>query len=205
MKLVVAIPSIALHCRAGLHNRCVNDWSRMTFSGKSAWCEESRYYGNTVTCGMLPTLRELASRGCNSRGSICLVPVDVEMDAASHLQMTLLEAYCREIGIKVLSVSKETIRLHLCPGSTDLTCVLISNDDSFFLPKWNWTNSSLRAETKGPNYIRSFTSWSILMRSLRRGKSSRKGWGGVLTRQAMYPMCLTSETTDNGYFIYWNI
>jgi len=105
--------------------------------GKASWCEESRCYGSTVTCGMLPTLRELASRGCNSRGSVCLVPVDHEMDAASHLQMTLLEAYCREIGIKVLSVSKETIRLHLCPESTDLSCVLISNDESYFpkLPK----------------------------------------------------------------------
>lgn len=176
----------------------------MTSSGKS-WCEESRCYKSTVTCGMLPTLRELASRGCNSRGSVCLVPVDVEMDAASHLQMTLLEAYCREIGIKVLSVSKETIRLHLCPGSTDLSCVLISNDDPFFLPKWNWTDSFLRVETKEPDYIRSFTSWSIFAEvpASRRG-SSRKGWGGVLTRQAMCPMCLISETTDNGHFI-WNI
>ncbi|XP_011869203.1 PREDICTED: uncharacterized protein LOC105562754 [Vollenhovia emeryi] len=109
----------------------------MTDSGKSSWFEEPRCYGNTVTCGMLPTLRELASRGCNSRGSVCLVPFDVEMDAASHLQMTLLEAYCREIGIEVLSVSKETIMLHLCPGSTDLSCVLISSNDSYFpkLPK----------------------------------------------------------------------
>ncbi|XP_077255300.1 uncharacterized protein LOC143893615 [Temnothorax americanus] len=109
----------------------------MTDSGKLSWCEESRCYGSTVTCGMLPTLRKLASRGCNSRGSVCLVPYDVEMDAASHLQMTLLEAYCREIGIQVLSVSKETIQLHLCPGGTDLSCVLISNDDSYFpkLPK----------------------------------------------------------------------
>ncbi|XP_011630210.1 uncharacterized protein LOC105422513 [Pogonomyrmex barbatus] len=105
----------------------------MSDSGKASWCE-SRCYGSTVTCGMLPTLRELASRGCNSRGSVCLVPFDIEMDAASHLQMTLLEAYCREIGIEVLNVPKETIRLHLCPGSTDLSCVLISNDDPFFLP-----------------------------------------------------------------------
>lgn len=119
-----------------------DDWSRMTYSGKASWCEEPRWYGSTVTCGMLPTLRELASKGCNSRGSVCLVPIDGEMDAASHLQMTLLEAYCREIGIKVVSVPKETIQLHLCPGSTDLSCVLISKENSYFpklpkLPKWN--------------------------------------------------------------------
>lgn len=109
----------------------------MTDSGKASWCEEPRWYGSTVTCGMLPTLRELASKGCNSRGSVCLVPIDGEMDAASHLQMTLLEAYCREIGIKVVSVPKETIQLHLCPGSTDLSCVLISKENSYFpkLPK----------------------------------------------------------------------
>ncbi|XP_018376164.1 PREDICTED: uncharacterized protein LOC108769616 [Trachymyrmex cornetzi] len=111
----------------------------MTDSGKSSWCEASRCYGTsqTISCGMLPTLRQLASKGCNSRGSICLVPFDIEMDAASHLQMTLLEAYCREIGIEVLSVSQETIRLHLCPGSTDMSCVLISGDKSYFpkLPK----------------------------------------------------------------------
>ncbi|XP_018398934.1 PREDICTED: uncharacterized protein LOC108776730 [Cyphomyrmex costatus] len=107
----------------------------MADSGKSSRCETSRC-GDTVTCGMLPTLKELDSRGCNSRGSICLVPFDIEMDAASHLQMTLLEAYCREIGIKVLSVSKETIQLYLCPGNTDLSCVLISDDKNFpKLPK----------------------------------------------------------------------
>lgn len=142
MKLVVEIPSIALHCRAGLHNKCASDWSRMTYSGKTSCGEEHRSYGSTVTCGMLPTLRQLAARECNSRGSICLVPFDVEMDAASHLHMTLLEAYCREIGIEVHRVCKETIRLHLCPGSTDMSCVLISNDNSYFpklpkLPKWN--------------------------------------------------------------------
>ncbi|XP_070164336.1 uncharacterized protein [Polyergus mexicanus] len=107
----------------------------MADSGKSSWCEESRYYGRTITCGMLPTLRELASRGCNSRGSVCLVPFNIEMDAASHLQMTLLEAYCREIGIEVLSVPKEVIQAHLCPGGADLSCVLVTNDDPFFMPK----------------------------------------------------------------------
>lgn len=61
------------------------------------------------------------------------MPFDVEMDSASHLQMILLEAYCREIGIKVLSVSRERIQRHLCPGTADLSCVLITNGDSFFL------------------------------------------------------------------------
>ncbi|XP_012227517.1 uncharacterized protein [Linepithema humile] len=105
----------------------------MTDSGKSSWCEEKRCRRSTIACGMLPTLRELASRGCNTQGSVCLVPLNVKMDAASHLQMTLLEAYCREIGIKVLSVSEEVIRDHFCPGSTDMSCVLIAKEDSLFL------------------------------------------------------------------------
>ncbi|EFN74453.1 hypothetical protein EAG_08907 [Camponotus floridanus] len=105
----------------------------MADSGKSSY-EESRY-GRTITCGMLPTLRELASRGCNNRGSVCLVPFNIEMDAAIHLQMTLLKAYCREMGIEVMSVSKEVIQAHLCPGGTDLSCVLVTKDDPFFLLK----------------------------------------------------------------------
>lgn len=107
----------------------------MTDSGKLAWAEkkETRLQNGTITCGMLPTLRALASRGCDSRGTVCLVPFDSEMDSASHLQMILLEAYCRETGIKVLRVSSERIRDHLCPGTGDLSCVLISNDDPFFL------------------------------------------------------------------------
>lgn len=166
MVLVVTIPSIALHCHtAGLHNRCANDWSRMTYSGKASWCEEPRYYGSTVTCGMLPTLRELASRGCNSRGTVCLVPFDGETDAASHLQMTLLEAYCREIGIEVVSVSKETIRLHLCPSGTDLSCVLISKEDSYFpkLPKWSSTTRPWELKLKD-QIAWSFTSRSHVLR-----------------------------------------
>ncbi|XP_014468610.1 PREDICTED: uncharacterized protein LOC106741302 [Dinoponera quadriceps] len=109
----------------------------MNDSGKStSWCEQKGLgcsQGSTITCGMLPTLRMLASRGCNSQDSVCLVPFDVEMDSASHLHMILLEAYCREIGIKVLRVSRERMRAHLCPGSADLSCVLITNDDPFFL------------------------------------------------------------------------
>ncbi|XP_011304996.1 uncharacterized protein Gadd45 isoform X2 [Fopius arisanus] len=62
--------------------------------------EEVPYWGDNahITCGMLPTLRVLASRGCECQGSVCLVPTDANTDSASHLQMTLLEAYCREIG-----------------------------------------------------------------------------------------------------------
>ncbi|XP_076756899.1 uncharacterized protein LOC143426997 [Xylocopa sonorina] len=107
----------------------------ITDSGK-LWTEQKempRCPRGTITCGMLPTLRALASKECeNSQGTICLVP-DTDMDSASHLQMILLEAYCRETGIKVLRVPTERIRDHLCPGSGDLSCVLISNDDPYFL------------------------------------------------------------------------
>lgn len=106
----------------------------MSDSGKMSWPEHQEITcpkGNTITCGMLPTLRALASKECDIQGSVCLVPFDVEMDAASHLQMILLEAYCRENGIKVLRVSRETLKHRLCPGSADLSCVLISNDDPF--------------------------------------------------------------------------
>ncbi|XP_076168554.1 uncharacterized protein LOC143147306 [Ptiloglossa arizonensis] len=107
----------------------------MTDSGTLSWSEqEPRCPKGKITCGMLPTLRALASKECdNSQGTICLVPFDTEMDSASHLQMILLEAYCRETGIKVLRVSRERIRDYLCPGDGDLPCVLISNDDPYFL------------------------------------------------------------------------
>ncbi|XP_053998145.1 uncharacterized protein LOC128886909 [Hylaeus anthracinus] len=108
----------------------------MTDSGSMSWPEqkEPRCPRGTITCGMLPTLRALESKECdNSQGTVCLVPFDTEMDSASHLQMILLEAYCRETGIKVFRVSRERIRDHLCPGSGDLSCVLISNDDPYFL------------------------------------------------------------------------
>ncbi|XP_076647914.1 uncharacterized protein LOC143356262 [Halictus rubicundus] len=107
----------------------------MTESGP-LWTDQkdSRCPRGTITCGMLPTLRALAAKECeNSQGTICLVPFDTEMDSASHLQMILLEAYCRETGIKVLRVSRERIQEHLCPGSGDLSCVLICNDDPYFL------------------------------------------------------------------------
>lgn len=111
--------------------------SQLIFSGNLSWTEQKeifRYRRGTITCGMLPTLRALASKECeNNQSIICLVPFDTDMDSASHLQMILLEAYCRETGIKVLRVSREKIRNHLCPESGDLSCVLISNDDPYFL------------------------------------------------------------------------
>ncbi|XP_017878439.1 uncharacterized protein LOC108624019 [Ceratina calcarata] len=106
----------------------------MTDSGNPWKEQEMLSSSRTITCGMLPTLQALASKGCeNSQGIVCLVPFDADMDSASHLQMILLEAYCRETGIKVLRVSRERIREHLCPGSVDLSCVLISNDDPYFI------------------------------------------------------------------------
>lgn len=111
--------------------------SQLIFSGSLSWTEQKeifRYPSGTITCGMLPTLRALASKECeNNQAITCLVPFDADMDSASHLQIILLEAYCRETGIKVLRVSRERIRNHLCPESGDLSCVLISNDDPYFL------------------------------------------------------------------------
>lgn len=106
---------------------------------KSRNCKCSR--GSNVTCGMLPTLRVLASRECNDQGSICMVPLDVEMDAASHLQMILLEAYCREIGIRVSRVPLNTLQKLLGPGHSDLSCVLI--DEPYFMdpPEWGGVQS----------------------------------------------------------------
>ncbi|XP_012282701.1 uncharacterized protein LOC105700950 [Orussus abietinus] len=89
--------------------------------------------GCRVTCGMLPTLRVLASRECLGQGSVCLVPLDVELDSASHLQLTLLEAYCREIGVEVTRVTEDSLRSALGPGQADLSCVLVTNDDDYFL------------------------------------------------------------------------
>lgn len=121
-----------------------NTHLKLIFSGNLSWTEQKeifRYPRGTITCGMLPTLRALASKECeNNQSVICLVPFDTDMDSASHLQMILLEAYCRETGIKVLRVSRERIRNHLCPESGDLSCVLISNDDPYFsdAPEWIW-------------------------------------------------------------------
>ncbi|XP_043269427.1 uncharacterized protein Gadd45 [Venturia canescens] len=88
---------------------------------------------NKITCGMLPTLRVLASQGCENQGSICFVPLEDKMDSGSHMQMTLLEAYCRESGIEVIRISETSLRSALGPEHSDLSCVLVSNDSSFFL------------------------------------------------------------------------
>ncbi|KAI4493738.1 hypothetical protein M0804_001914 [Polistes exclamans] len=105
------------------------------FSAKPTWNMNSRdskcSRKNNITCGILPTLRALASRECNDQGSVCLVPLDVDMDAAIHLQMILLEAYCREIGIRVSRVPLNTLQDLLGPGHSDLSCVLI--DDPYFM------------------------------------------------------------------------
>ncbi|XP_014610458.1 PREDICTED: uncharacterized protein LOC106790218 [Polistes canadensis] len=107
----------------------------MAESAKPTWNMNSRdskcSRKNNITCGILPTLRALASRECNDQGSVCLVPLDVDMDAAIHLQMILLEAYCREIGIRVSRVPLNTLQDLLGPGHSDLSCVLI--DDPYFM------------------------------------------------------------------------
>lgn len=87
--------------------------------------------GTQMTYGMLPTLRALASRECRSQGSVCLVSVYEKTDPAWHLQMTLLEAYCREHGIQVVRVRAEYLRSALGPQHMDLSCVLITGEDRF--------------------------------------------------------------------------
>uniref|UniRef100_A0A6V7LG56 Ribosomal protein L7Ae/L30e/S12e/Gadd45 domain-containing protein n=1 Tax=Bracon brevicornis TaxID=1563983 RepID=A0A6V7LG56_9HYME len=87
------------------------------------WCSTEK---PTITCGLLPTLRVLGSRGCELQGSVCLVPADATTDSASHLQLTLLEAYCREIGIQVGRVSENKLRSVF--GNHDLSCVLVTNE-----------------------------------------------------------------------------
>lgn len=82
---------------------------------------------------MLPTLRVLASRGCENQGSVCFVPLEDKKDSASHMQMTLLEAYCREIGIEVVRISEDTLRSALGPEHRDLSCVLVTGDSPYFL------------------------------------------------------------------------
>ncbi|XP_063976043.1 uncharacterized protein LOC135161944 [Diachasmimorpha longicaudata] len=81
-----------------------------------------------ITCGMLPTLRVLSSRGCECQRSVCLVPIDANTDSASHLQMTLLEAYCREIGIQVLRVRENDLRMAIGPEHRDISCVLLTRE-----------------------------------------------------------------------------
>lgn len=88
--------------------------------------------GTQVTCGMLPTLRALASRECkNQDSSVCLVSVYEKTDPAWHLHMTLLEAYCREHEIQVVKVRAEYLTAVLGTEHMDLSCVLISGSDPF--------------------------------------------------------------------------
>ncbi|XP_033219432.1 uncharacterized protein LOC117174427 [Belonocnema kinseyi] len=89
--------------------------------------------GTNITCGLLPTLRALATRAGNTQKSVCFVPSEGQTDSASHLQITLLEAYCRENGIEVIRVSKETLKSMMCPSATDLSCVLVTSDEPYFL------------------------------------------------------------------------
>ncbi|XP_043481053.1 uncharacterized protein LOC122510457 [Leptopilina heterotoma] len=90
--------------------------------------------GRKITCGLLPTLRVLATtRLCSSKSSVCFLPNDGQTDSASHLQITLLEAYCRENGIEVIRVSKDTLKNMMCPTATDLSCVLVTSNEPYFL------------------------------------------------------------------------
>lgn len=84
-----------------------------------------------ITCGLLPTLQVLASRGCECQGSICIVPIDLSTDSASHLQITLLEAYCREIHIEVVKITIDDLKFALGNhnyNKRDLSCVLVPRD-----------------------------------------------------------------------------
>ncbi|XP_051176009.1 uncharacterized protein LOC127291125 [Leptopilina boulardi] len=89
-----------------------------------------------ITCGLLPTLRVLATTKVSStkcQSSVCFLPNEGQTDSASHLQITLLEAYCRENGIEVIRVSKDTLKNMMCPTATDLSCVLVTSDEPYFL------------------------------------------------------------------------
>lgn len=86
---------------------------------------------DNVTCGMLPTLRVLASRGCDIRQSICLVACEPHMDSASHLQTILLEAYCREVGVEVLHLPLDHLRSVVPEDGADLSCVLLLREEPY--------------------------------------------------------------------------
>lgn len=81
-------------------------------------------------------MQVLANRGCEIQGSICLVPTDAKRDSASHLQITLLEAYCREICIDVVRLKlghlKTVVGQHHHHQQHDLSCVLITHDHPLF-------------------------------------------------------------------------
>ncbi|XP_015123129.1 uncharacterized protein LOC107045368 [Diachasma alloeum] len=99
--------------------------------------EDMLYWGDNshITCGMLPTLRVLSSRGCEWQRSVCVVPIDANTDSASHLQMTLLEAYCREIGIQVVRVRENDLRTAIGSEHRDISCVLLTREHFFESPE----------------------------------------------------------------------
>ncbi|OXU25518.1 hypothetical protein TSAR_008710 [Trichomalopsis sarcophagae] len=90
-----------------------------------------------VVSGIMPTLQALAGFSSDpevySRG-VCLMPQEENVDAASHLQTTLLEAYCREIGLRIIRLPERVLRQTFGREHRDLSCLLLlGGKDDYFL------------------------------------------------------------------------
>ena len=93
-----------------------------------------------IISGMLPTLQALATLTTEPdihKQGVCVVPLEGNADAASHLQTTLLEAYCREIGLKLLRMPVQVLRQAFGNEHKDLDCLLLfgleDDNAAFFL------------------------------------------------------------------------
>jgi len=92
---------------------------------------------NSITCGMLPILHRL-STGLEKlkdeyQAIFCLMPLHTEMDTASRLQITLLEAYCREVDIVAVRKPAKAIQQNFYPNCKELPCVLVALGNSPYL------------------------------------------------------------------------
>lgn len=90
-----------------------------------------------VISGMLPTLRALANLSPEpevyQRG-VCLIPEEESSDAANDLHTTLLEAYCREVGLRILRLPERALKKAFGREHQDLGCLLVlGGQDNFFL------------------------------------------------------------------------
>lgn len=151
--------------------------------------------GRKITCGLLPTLQVLATRGCSSQSSVCFLPVEGQTDSASHLQITLLEAYCRENGIEVIRVSKDTLKSMMCPSATDLSCVLVTSDEPYFLesPEWFLSTSYSGKEIEEIQHCES--SWMM-----RGGRASRGGKKRKKEKKKIVENPLNKDWVEKCYF-----
>ncbi|EZA62541.1 Brain-specific angiogenesis inhibitor [Ooceraea biroi] len=105
----------------------------MICSVRSSRCDRE----DSITCGMLPILHRL-STGLEKlkdeyRAIFCVMPLHTEMDTASRLQITLLEAYCREVDIVAVRKPAQAIRQNFYPNCKDLPCVLVTATSLYVL------------------------------------------------------------------------